>query len=312
MRKRIRTAARRELPTLLPPGLRRLLSLALALAGFMVADTLYLVLVRLADRVGLEPFALGASDLPRFYQTLLLAHTGAGLLLAALMAAFLVAHLPKVWPRQHPGAVWTGASYAAFGLALAASGLFITSAAASEGNSRAWWLHSGMAVLAVAGYWVHRRVSHTPPAAARFARFLAAAAAASLALFLVHGAEAIYTSGSRAASGAGASVPGGVGRDAAALLHGDFGPSGWVPTGAVPPESPFFPSPVTTTTGSLVPPGLLAPDESGEAPAMVLAEADARGFAVETRIGAESCARCHQDIVEQWSVSAHRFGVAPL
>lgn len=307
MRKWIRTAARQELPTLLPTGLQRLLWIALALAGFMVADTIYLVLVRLADRVGLEPFALGASSLPRFYQALLLAHTGAGLLLAAVMAAFLVAHLPKVWPRYHARAVWTGASYATFGLTLAASGLFITSEAASQGNSRAWWLHSGMAVLAVAGYWVHRRVSHTPPAAARFARFLAAAAAASLALFVVHGAEAVHTSRSREAPGAGASVAGGVDRDAAALLHGDFGPSGWVPTGAAPPESPFFPSPVTTTTGRLLPPGFLAPDDSDAEPETVRAEADARGFVLETRIGAGDCARCHQDIVNQWSESAHRF-----
>ncbi|MCY3611613.1 MAG: tetratricopeptide repeat protein [Gemmatimonadetes bacterium] len=307
MRKRIRIAARRELPTLLPPGLQRLLSIALALAGFMVADTIFLVLVRLADRVGLEPFALGASNLPRFYQALLLAHTGAGLLLAAVMAAFLVAHLPRVWPRQHAGAVWTGASYAAFGLTLAASGLFITSEAASQGNSWAWWLHSAMAVLAVAGYWVHRRVSHTPPAAARFTRFLAAAAATSLALFVVHGAEAVHTSRSRDAPGAGMSVAGGAGRDAAALLQGDFGPSGWVPTGAVPPESPFFPSPVTTTTGRLLPPGFLAGDDPGADPEMVRAEADTRGFVVETRIGAEGCGRCHQDIVNQWSESAHRF-----
>jgi len=306
VRKRIRTAARRELPTLLPTGLQRLLSIALALAGFMVADTIYLVLVRLADRVGLEPFALGASNLPRFYQTMLLAHTGAGLLLAAVMAAFLVAHLPRVWPRQHAGAVWTGASYATFGLTLAASGLFITSEAASQGNSWAWWLHSGMAVLAIAGYWLHRRVSHTPPAAARLARFLATAAAASVALFLVHGAEAVHSSRSREPPGAGASVAGGIDRDAAALLQGDFGPSGWVPTGAVPPPSPFFPSPVTTTTGGLLPPSVLAP-EAGVAPRTVRAEADARGFVLETRIGAGDCARCHQDIVSQWSESAHRF-----
>ncbi|MDE2805968.1 MAG: tetratricopeptide repeat protein [Gemmatimonadota bacterium] len=307
MRKTIRTAARRELPTLLPPRLRRRLSIALALAGFMVADTFYLVLVRLADRVGLEPFALGASDLPRSYQALLLAHTGAGLLLAAVMAAFLVAHLPKVWPRYHARAVWTGASYAVFGLTLAASGLFITSAAASEGNRWAWWLHAGMAVLAVTGYWVHRRVSHTPPAPARLARFLAAAAAASLALFLVHGAEAVHTSRSREAPGTGATGPGGVGRDAAALLQGDFGPSGWVPAGAVPPASPFFPSPATTTTGRLLPSRFLAPDEPGAAPGAVRAEADARGFVLETRIGAAGCGRCHQDIVNQWAASAHRF-----
>jgi len=75
----------------------------------------------------------------------------------------------------------------------------------------------------------------------------------------------------------------------------------------VPPASPFFPSPVTTTTGKLLPPRFLAPDESDAAPGVVRAEADARGFVLETRIGAGGCARCHQDIVNQWSESAHRF-----
>ena len=171
--------ARRRLPTLLSPALKRLLAVAVAVAGFMLADTLYLLLVRLADRVGLDPFSLGVASLPHFYQTLLLAHTGAGLLLAGLMAAFLVTHLPAVWRRYHHEAAWTGVPYAVLGTVLTVTGLFIFAAAASEGNSWAWWLHAGAGVLAVAGYAAHRAVSHTRPPAARFARFLGAATAST-------------------------------------------------------------------------------------------------------------------------------------
>ncbi len=305
----IRRTEPRQLRTLLPPALRRLLAFAIALAGFMLADTLYLLLVRFAGRVDLHPFALGAESLPGLYQILLLAHTGAGLLLSALMLAFLVAHLPSVWVRYHTGAAWTGAPYTAFGVVLTVSGLFILTAAANEENSWAWWLHAGMALLAVAGYLAHRAVSYTRPPASGIARFLGASTAAGMVLFVAHGLVAMGGSaGSPGVPGtAGVDVAGGVNRDASRLLRGDFGPSGWVPAGAVPPESPFFPSPATTTTGELLAASILAPRESNASSEAIRAEAAARGFVVDTHIGAESCVRCHADVVEQWATSAHRF-----
>ena len=312
-------SARRRMPSLLPPALQRLLAAAVGLAGFMLADTVYLLLVRLADRVELEPFALGATSLPRIYQVLLLAHTGVGLLLAALMVVFLVAHLPRVWRRYHPEAAWTGAPYAAIGVGVVVTGLYIFSEAASRGNSWVWWLHAGAAAGALVAYAAHRAVSHTRPPAARLARFLGMAAAASLVLFVAHGALAMRDgaaardhasgAGELAATGRGegdqatvsaaATLPGGANRDAARWLRGDFGASGWVPVGAVPPESPFFPSPATTTTGGFL-------EAAAQADA-IRAEVESRGFVSEARIGSGSCERCHQDIVDQWATSAHRF-----
>ena len=283
-----------------------MLALAIALAGFMLADTLYLLLVRLAGRVGLQPFALGPESLPHLYQILLIAHTGAGLLLSVLMVLFLVAHLPRVWVRYHREAAWTGAPYAVFGVVLTVSGLFILTAAANEQNGWAWRLHVATAVLAVAGYVAHRAVSYTRPPAVRVARFLGASMAVSIGLFVVHGAVALGGP-ARIAGKAGADTAGGIERDASSLLRADFGPSGWVPTGAVPPESPFFPSPATTTTGGPLSPSILAAMESDSDTAAVRGEAEARGFVVETRIGAQGCVRCHAGIVEQWATSAHRF-----
>ena len=305
----IRRLVPRQLPTLLSPLLKRLLALAIALAGFMVADSLYLLLVRVAGRIGLHPFALGTENLPYLYQILLLAHTGAGLLLSFLMLVFLVAHLPRVWVRYHREAAWTGVPYAALGVVLTVSGLFILTAAATRQNNWAWWLHAGAAVLAVAGYLAHRTVSYTRPAADRFVGFLGASMATGLALFLFHGAVVVgggIGSGGIAEAAAG-QVAGSVDRDVGTLLRDDFGPSGWVPTGAVPPESAFFPSPATTTTGGPLSAHTLTPNESDADTEAVEREARTRGFVVETRIGAKGCARCHADIVEQWATSAHRF-----
>ncbi|MCY4574066.1 MAG: tetratricopeptide repeat protein [Gemmatimonadetes bacterium] len=308
LNRNVQGSAGRSSSSLLPPTLERLLAVAVGLAGFVLADTLYLLLVRLADRVGLEPFALGAASLPRFYQVLLLAHTGAGLVLAVLMAAFLVAHLPRVWRRYHHSAALTGAPYAAIGVGLVVTGLFVFSQAATEGNSWAWWLHGAAAVLALAGYAAHRAVSHTRPPAARLGRFLGVAAAASLVLFVVHGGLALGGSEpGEVVAGAGAEAPGGVERDAARMLRGDFGPAGWVPNGAVPPESPFFPSPATTTTGGFLDTSFLVRDDGGGPVDAIRAEVRARGFVSDARVGSGSCERCHPDVVDQWATSAHRF-----
>ncbi len=295
---------KRQLPSLLPRWLQRLLAAALGLAGFVVADTLYLLLVRLADRVGLEPFALGATNLPYFYQAMVLAHTGVGFLLVALMLVFLVAHLPTVWRRFHAESVATGLLYAALGFTLGVTGLFILTSAASRENQWAWWLHVGAALLVVVAYVAHRLVSYTRPTLMRFVRFLGGTVAVSLVFFVVHGAVSLHAQGERTPESTAA---GGGARDVGAALAGDFGPTGWVPTGAVPPESPFFPSAATTTTGSYLESRILTTPGFGTPAAAIRAEVDSMGFASESRIGAEACESCHPDVTDQWAASAHRF-----
>ncbi len=297
-------AQKTRLPSLLPPPLRALLRAALALAWFMVADTLFLLLVRLAERADLDPFAVGAARLPALYQVLLLAHTGVGVLLTAVMLVFLVAHLPWVWRRVHPESVWTGVAYAVLGLALLVSGLFILSDAASRANRWAWWLHVVGAGVVVLAYLAHRAVSYSRPTRARVAGYLASAAAGALVLFLAHGWEGASLAARAAAPSGG---PGGPARGAQGRLAGAFGPSGWVPVGAVPPESPFFPSAATTEPGTwLDPSAVLGPIWTTDT-ARVRAEASQRGFAVSQLVGADGCVSCHPDVTEQWAASAHRF-----
>ena len=301
--------ARRQLPTLLSPAQKRLLALALVLAGFMLADTLYLLLVRLADHIELDPFALGAASLPDFYQALLLAHTGAGLLLAALMAAFLVWHLPAVWRRYHSKAAWTGVPYAALGIALTVTGFFIFSAAASEENSWAWWLHTGASVLAVAGYAAHRSVSHTRPPAVRFARFLGPPPLRAWRSLSYMGparwAAAAHLGGSSGAREQKAPV------GSTATPKRCYGGTSDLP-GGCPPErcrprarsSPRRRRPRPADSSRRASSRKRIRTCGSEA---IRAEAGARSFVQEARIGIEGCERCHSAIADQWATSAHRF-----
>ncbi|RMH18478.1 MAG: hypothetical protein D6701_06265, partial [Gemmatimonadetes bacterium] len=295
---------RRPLPSLLTPAQRRMLFAALVGAGFMVANTLYLVGVRVtgaarppADEA---PFAL-----PALLQWMILSHTGMGLLVALGMIGFLVWHLPGVWVRRHRASIVSGVAFTVAGAVLVVTGLFILTDAASRANRWAWWAHVAAAALLPAGYVAHRVVSYTRPPRRRFTAFAGAALAGVLMLGALHGLTAgdpPLREGARAALAAGGSAsPGGPERDVAAS-HG--GP--WVPPGWVPPASPFFPSPATTRSGGTVPSTVI----TGGAAATVgdpAAEAERDGFAAAVRVGAEACVRCHRDITEQWAASAHRF-----
>jgi len=74
----------------------------------------------------------------------------------------------------------------------------------------------------------------------------------------------------------------------------------------VPPPSPFFPSAATTTTGDYLPERIITRGDTAS-PERLAPDLDTLGFVVNEKIGAETCQRCHPDVVEQWSKSAHRF-----
>ena len=91
--------------------LRIVLRGALVMAIFMLANTLYLLLNRLADAFDWTFFAAGETSLPALFQAMILSHTGGGLLLVALMLGFGIGHLPKGWKRykkQIGRASWRG------------------------------------------------------------------------------------------------------------------------------------------------------------------------------------------------------------
>ncbi len=300
------TEPRQRLSSLLPVSLKRLLTVAVVLAGVMLANTLYLLVNRLADALGWTFFAVGETSLPKFFQTVLLTHTGVGLLLAVLMIAFFVTHLPKVWKRRHTTSIVSGIAYVSVGLILVVTGLFILTAAASRDNRWAWWAHVICAALVPIGYVVHRVVSYVRPPRVAFGRFLAAVGAVTVVLVALHGLSnrgIVRTREAQLALEQGLSKgPGARGRDVAQYLTEKF-----VPAAFVPPASPFFPSAATTTSGGYLPSRIITRGDLGSSPEEISREVSEHGFVYETPIGAETCVRCHQEIVAQWSTSAHRF-----
>ncbi|MDZ7362795.1 MAG: tetratricopeptide repeat protein [candidate division KSB1 bacterium] len=330
----------RRLPSALPAPLKGLLITALVLAAFMLANTLYLLLNRLADALGWKLFAASDISLPQLFQAMVLTHTGAGLLLVALMLVFAVTHLVKVWQRHHPSSIISGISFVAVGLTLAVTGLFILTAAASRDNKWAWWAHVICAALIPLGYFLHRASSFVQPKRATLKRFVLAVAGLVLILAIAHSfthRDIVRTQEAQAALEKGLHQgPGAKYRDLAkyfpqprtasnqysinshqSTVTSD--PDGrsqrpatsnqspaFIPTGFVPTGSPFFPSAATTSSGGFLPSRIITRDDLGS-PEKLKKDLDQYGFVKETLIGAETCDRCHQDIVAQWATSAHRF-----
>ena len=311
------SAARRGRPALrsiLGTGQQRWLRFGVGVAVFMLANTLYLLANRLADGLGIEFFAVGENSLPKLFQTMVLTHTGVGLLLAAVMFGFLAAHLPTVWKRKHRASILTGIGMGLVGGVLVLTGLFILTAAASRENSWAWWAHVGSAVLIVSAYAGHRLVSYARPPRIRARRFVLATGGVVVVLVAGHSLThrgLQLTPEAQAALAQGLNEgPGGRDRDVSRFVEAEF-----VPTGLVPPRSPFFPAATTTSSGTYLPSRIITRTEAGELAAQaareraarVRSEVERRGFAMDELIGATQCVRCHPDVTAQWATSAHRF-----
>jgi len=292
-------------PSLLSPRLKRMLIAALALAAFMLANTSYLLLNRLADALNWRFFAANDISLPSLFQAMVLTHTGAGLLLVTLMLVFAVAHLFKVWKRHHPSSIISGLGFVVVGLTLTVTGLFILTAAASRNNKWAWWAHVICAALIPLGYFAHRASSFAPPQRATLKRFVLAVASLVLILAVAHSfthRDIVRTQEAQVAMEKGLHQgPGAKNRQLEKFVTSKFIPTGFVPTG-----SPFFPSAATTSSGGYLPSRIITRGDLGS-PEKLQGDLDKYGFVKETPIGAETCNRCHQDIVAQWATSVHRF-----
>ena len=286
--------------------LRIVLRLAMACAAFMLANTLYLLLNRLADAMGWTFFATGETSLPQLFQAMVLSHTGVGLLVVILMFVFGFGHLPKVWKRYKRPSGITGIVYMVLGLILAVTGLFILTASASRENSWAWWIHVICASAAPVAYIFHRLRSRSNKPKTHLQRAFAGAVATLVVLLVVWHSftnkDIVLTDEARLALQEGLNTgPGGKDRSVS-----DFTDSLFIPAGFVPPESPFFPSATTTTSGTYLPSRIITRNDLG-VEEVLKKEMDTFGFVKDTRIGASTCQRCHADIVEQWASSVHRF-----
>ena len=292
-------------PSRLGKAQKRLLLLVLGLGVFMLADTLYLLANRLAEVLGINYFAITEVSLPRFYQGMVLSHTGVGLALAALALGFVVWHLPRVWRANRRRAITTGAATVTLGGVLTVTGLFILSEANSRENAWAFWIHVGAAGLLPAFYLAHRRISLWKPSARSYRVVPGAIVGLFVLAVVLHGLSYDrdpYTPAAEKAFAAGSYL----GPGSKLQKVEDYAESAFVPANFVPTQSPFFPAATTTTTGNYLPSRIITRGDLSN-PEKLKKEIGRYGFVAEEPIGAETCARCHADIVEQWSRSAHRF-----
>lgn len=265
---------RGNLPSLLAPWLKLWLVSVLAGTALLVANSLYLSLVRLADWAGIAPFALGSERLGVLYQAMLLAHTGVGILLGTLALVFVAAHLPSVWRRLRRSVVASGLAGLLLVGTVAATGLFILTEAASRANAWAWWLHVSSATALPAAYLVHRRTGSVGVSSRSVTRYFAGTVGAAVAAFMLHGATApaarSASEGPAPPGGSGLAdqtsglsevrpeaVEGGApGEDVTREADGERSGPGAAddlaglrrPAGFVDPASRFFPSPATTAS----------------------------------------------------------------
>jgi len=292
-------------PSRLNIAQKRFLIVVVSLGLFMVADTLYLLLNRLAELLDIGYFAATEISLSRFYQVMVLSHTGVGLLLVTVATLFVIWHLPAVWRQHRQKAIYTGMITLGLGLLLAVTGLLIVSAASNRDNPWAYWSHVVAAGLVPFFYLAHRRFSLWKPSARSYRRIPLSIAGLLLLAVLLHGLtyeRENYTEAAAAAFAAGKNAgPGSRQRRPADYASGDF-----VPANFVPYQSPFFPAAATTTTGDYLPSRIITRGDLAR-PDALREDIATHGFAVDSQIGSETCARCHAGIVEQWSTSAHRF-----
>jgi len=296
---------KRQFPSIISPSLKWFFYILIFVAAFMLANSLYLLLYRLAENLDLSFFAVGETSLPKLFQTMILAHTGVGILLTIILLTFVIAHLPKVWRRNHKTSVISGIFYVFISLLLFITGLFILTEAASRNNQWAWWLHVICGILVIFGHLAHRLVSYTRPPKTNMIKYFAGTLIITAIMFLGHlfGTDDIILT-NEAQSALNQDLHKGPGsRDGKASI---FSRDYFMPWGFVEPSSPFFPSAVTTMTGNYLPSRIITRNDTSSSE-QLKQDLKEHGFAQETAIGSETCNRCHQDIVDQWETSAHRF-----
>ena len=221
---------------------------------------------------------------------MLVTHVVVGALLLLPMIVFVLWHLPRALRMHNFRAMASGVVVTFAALALFVTGLFIFSNANSIDNRWAFISHQVLAILAPLGYLSHRLVAHFSPPWKAIGRASLVPVVLLGVLVGVHYATLPETPPEPQAM---------VARPAEGVdpFKDDFPDYG---VGGANPESVFAPASTRSITGSFLAQRLLT---NADLPAQAALEADVAkyGFAVNARIGSETCARCHQDIVEQWA-----------
>lgn len=283
----------------LTPLQRRLFSVAFVSGAFTVINALYLVIAAHVLGIGRDPEVL-----PVTYQFMLVVHVCGGVIACAAALAFVATHLPRMIRIRRPRMRESGFSLPLLWLLLLASGLFILTEANSRENAWIFVAHQLAAALVLIGYFAHRHYSRHPPTQPIAVR--ASLTAAGL-LVIIWGAHFAETGGIRMSLSAMAAPTSNATADA--RKDDEIVPALLAPFRAIgdpDPESTLYPSKTSTTTGGYLPSRILTHDDIPDLEKFS-AQTREHGFAPDYFLGAQTCQRCHADVVEQWATSAHRF-----
>jgi tetratricopeptide (TPR) repeat protein len=296
--------------SILTRGQRVLLRILVWGGAALIADALFLLLFHATEST--PRFALPPDTLPRFYQCMVLAHTALGVGLAPLALYFAIWHLKRAWVRRHNVAIVSGATLLASMVGLTYTGFFLIYFSHARENDGKHWTHLALAGVMPLVYVVHRVTSAWAPSGRAVVKAFAGIVATALVSTGIH-MLTIPGPGHRAIGIDRGTVIATVPKDE--TLHALRTTDGAAPRDpfipfvgyADPPRSSrFFPSAATTATGEWMASAVVTRGELPD-PEQLHSEVAKRGFVMDVQIGATTCKRCHADIVEQWSHSAHRF-----
>ena len=292
--------------TLLTNKQRRLFAVGFIAGVVMVLNTVYLLLSSHVAGIGKDPEVL-----PIMYQLMLLLHLTLGIGFVSTAIIFVFLHIRKVYNRRNrrPWMRTTGGALIVSLLLLMLTGFFILSESNSRENFWVFVSHQTLAALMLAGYLTHRFLSRVKPnmSGAKKGAVFAAVAMSTVALihFIETGALDAEAETREAATGDSVYVGGPAPEvsDALAMVEKRLP---FKAAGDADADSVFFPALTTTSTREFLPARVITHDDLPDLEAF-RAETEEKGFAPSYYLGAQSCERCHADIVAQWSTSAHRF-----
>jgi len=277
----------------------------------MLINSLYLIFASHVAGIGENPEVL-----PITYQSMLIVHVLVGLVFFAISTFFAGLHFKKMYRYKNNKMRLSGIVLIGTLVFLFVSGFFILSEANSRENAWVFIGHQIAAAIVIGIYLTHRILSKTPPLRKQIELALVVIVAVSMTVWGVHFTEtkelsidAFATEDSSAGVSKGVSNTENNGLESEKTNKFMAAVESLLPFKAVgdpDPESPFFPSKTSTATGEFLPARILTHDDLPDLEAFHQ-ETKEKGFAPSYYLGAQSCARCHTDIVQQWSTSAHRF-----
>ena len=271
--------------SLLTTASRRWLAACAVACAFLLPNAAYLHLR-----------APSGSVLPTFFQAQLVAHVVVGILFFVPLAVFVTLHVRSLARLGNRRAAASGIMLLAVAVLLAVTGAFILTKANSVENRWAFVGHQALALLSPCVYVLHRASGRHPLTWRGIAVGTCGLGLVLCAMIAIHDATRPPEPPDRPSFLAATTAQ----SDPYETSFPDEGVSG------APKSSVFFRAATRSQTGNHLSNRILTNGDVPDAAALK-ADIDKHGFAVDARIGSESCARCHQDTVEQWAASAHRY-----